>query len=65
MAIIIGGDPKAERQQPVAAPESKIDLDAQPVEIREESVEASEEPEAEAVTEVRNPAKRAKRNVKK
>lgn len=69
MAIIIGGSPKAEKQSPVAAPESKINLDAQPVEIREESVEASEEPKAEVdalpVEEVKKPAKRAKRNVKK
>lgn len=69
MAIIIGGDPRAERQEPVALAESKIDLDAKPVEVREASVEASEEPKAEVearpVEEVKKPAKRVRRNGKK
>ena len=68
MAIIIGGSPKAEKQRPMDAPESKINLDAQPVEIREESVEESKATKAEVerpVEEAVKPAKRVKRNVKK
>lgn len=57
-----------EKEGPVALPESKIKLDAEPVEVREESVEKSEEPEVEAgaaVEPFKKPVKKAKRNVKK
>lgn len=47
MAIIVGGDPRERKEAPVEAPESKMDLDAAPVETREAGVEASEEPKAE------------------
>lgn len=59
MAIIIGRSPKAEKQQPVAAPESKIKDNVEPVEVREENVAPSEE------AQVKKVAKRTKRNVKK
>lgn len=62
MAIIIGGNPKAEKQQPVAAPESKIKRDVEPVEIRTEEVAQSKEPE---VTEEKKVAKRTRKNGKK
>lgn len=64
MAIIIGGNPKVEKERPVAAPESKIKFDAEPVEIREEKAEKSEEPEAEAV-EVKKAVKKVRKNGKK
>lgn len=65
MAIIIGGDPRAKKEGPVAAPESKIELDVEPAEVREASAAQSEEPEAEAVASVKKPVKKAKKNGKK
>lgn len=64
MAIIIGGNPKAEKQQPVAAPESKIKRDVEPVEVRTEEVAQSEEPEV-AAPAVKKPVKKARKNGKK
>ena len=62
MAIIIGGNPRAEKERPVAAPESKIKSDVAPVEIREENVAKSKEPEVEAPKKaIRKPRKNGKK----
>lgn len=63
MAIIIGRSPKAEKQQPVAAPENKIKDNVEPVEVREENVVPSEETKVEEP--VRKVPKKTKRNGKK
>ena len=62
MAIIIGGNPRVEREKPVALPENEVHGDVAPVEEKE--AVKSEEPEAE-VKEVKTPVKRAKKNGKK
>lgn len=65
MAIIVGGDPRAEKQEPVALPESKIKRDVEPVEIREAEAAQSEKPEEEAVEASKKPVKKARKNGKK
>mgnify|MGYP007101829194 CR=1 FL=1 len=65
MAIIIGVNPRAERQEPVALPKTEISEIAEPAETVRESVAQSEEPAAETVTPVKAAPKKPKRNGKK
>lgn len=44
MAIIVGGNPRVEREAPQAAPESKIKRDVKPTEVRKDDTAQSEEP---------------------
>lgn len=44
MAIIVGGNPRVEREAPEAAPESKIKRGVEPTEVRKDDTVQSEEP---------------------